>query len=364
MVLRKLIQFLENKFPLGLQEDYDNSGLQLGDVNQEISGVLIALDCTEAIIDEALEKKCNVILVHHPLLFKGIKRIGTSTSTERIIRKCIQNDLNVYAIHTNLDNHIDGVNAKIAEKIGLQVREILLPKVGLLFKLSIYIPTENVELFHESMCETGVGSIGNYIDCSFQTLGIGTFTPTGSANPTIGSLGEVTKQEETRIDYLIEKNQVEKALNTMRLAHPYEEVAHDLIPLSNVHGLRGSGMIGMLDAPKPGKTLLEELKAVFNCGTIKYTAEVRENVHKIAFCGGSGSFLLERAIQMGADVFISADFKYHDYFRAEGKIQIIDIGHFESEQFTCELLAEIIQEIIPTFAVHLTENNTNPVNYI
>lgn len=364
MELRELTQFLEQKFPLGLQAPYDNSGLQLGDLSQEINGVLVALDCTETIIAEAIEKKCNVILVHHPLLFKGIKRIGTSTSTERMIRTCIQNNLNVYAIHTNLDNHINGVNAKIAEKIGLHTCKILEPMEGMLYKLSVYVPRDQVQHFHQAMCASGVGSIGNYLDCAFQMEGIGTFTPNEFAHPTIGIAGEVSTVEETRIDYLLEKNQIEKALQTMRTAHKYEEVAHDLIPLSNAHTLRGAGMVGLLAAPKPPKVLLAELKSIFQCGCIKFTDEVSETVQKIAFCGGSGSFLLDKAIGAGADVFISGDFKYHDYFRAEGKIQIMDIGHFESEQYTCELLAEIIQEIIPTFAVHLTENNTNPVNYI
>ena len=364
MKLFQLTAYLEERFPLNLQEDYDNSGLQLGDPSMEITRVLVALDCTEAIVEEAIETGSNVILVHHPILFKGIKRIGVSTEIERILRQCIKHDIAIYAIHTNLDNHIDGVNAKIAETIGLTQCRVLQPKQHTLFKLVVYTPVDSEERVHEAVCAAGAGNIGNYYNCGYTTLGTGTFTPNEKANPTIGEAHVPTRLEEAKMEYILEKNNIGAVLAAMKAAHPYEEVAYDLIALENSNTQVGSGMIGQLPAPIDELEFLNHLKHAFNCGVIRYTALQQKPIRTVALCGGAGSFLLAQAIQQNADIFISGDFKYHEFFGAEDKIVIADIGHYESEQYTSALLVEIIREKFPTFAVQLTVNNTNPINFL
>ena len=364
MKLQQLTAYLEERFPLYLQEDYDNSGLQLGDPGMEIKGVLVALDCTEAIVKEAIETGSNVIVVHHPILFKGIKRIGVSTEIERILRQCITHDIAIYAIHTNLDNHIDGVNAKIAETIGLTQCRILQPKPHTLFKLVVYTPVDAEARVHEAVCAAGAGNIGNYYNCGYSTLGTGTFTPNEKANPTLGEAHVPTSLQEAKMEYILEQNNIGSVLAAMRDAHPYEEVAYDLIALQNNNFQVGSGMIGQLPAPMDELEFLSHLKRAFHCGVIRYTALQQKPIHTVALCGGAGSFLLPQAIQQQADIFISGDFKYHEFFGAENKIVIADIGHYESEQYTSALLVEIIREKFPTFAVRLTVKNTNPINFL
>lgn len=364
MTLFQLTAYLEERFPLNLQEDYDNSGLQLGDPSMEITRALVALDCTEVIVDEAIETGSNIILVHHPILFKGIKRIGVSTEIERILRRCIKHDIAIYAIHTNLDNHIDGVNAKIAETIGLTGCRILQPKHHTLFKLVVYTPLDSEEHVHDAVCAAGAGNIGNYYHCGYSTHGTGTFTPNEKANPAVGEAHVPTRLEEAKMEYLIEKNNLGAVLAAMKAAHPYEEVAYDLIALENSNTQVGSGMIGQLPVPMDELEFLNLLKNTFNCGAIRYTALQHKPIRTVALCGGAGSFLLPHAIRQNADIFISGDFKYHEFFGAENKIIIADIGHYESEQYTSALLVEIIREKFPTFAVQLTANNTNPINFL
>lgn len=364
MTLNELISHLEGLFPRYLQEDYDNSGLQIGQANVAIQGVLVALDCTEVIVQEAIDKKCNVIVVHHPLLFKGIKRIGWASEIERIIHRCIKHDIAVYAIHTNIDNHISGVNGKIADILGLIQRRVLVPKKQTLYKLSVYTPIDHQQAVHDSLCRVGAGGIGEYRDCAFFTEGVGTFTPSKEANPTIGKADEPTEVAEVKMEYLIEKHRLAESLEAMRSKHPYEEVAHDLILLENTNGALGSGLVGILPEAIEAEKFLLELKNRFRCGVIKHTKLTGKMIKKVALCGGSGSFLTSEALRQNADIFISADFKYHDFFAAEGKIILADIGHYESEQYTSALLVEIIQEKFPTFAVRLTENNTNPINIL
>ena len=364
MKLFQLTAYLEERFPLNLQEDYDNSGLQLGDPSMDITSVLVALDCTEAIVEEAIQTGSNLILVHHPILFKGIKRLGVSTEIERILHRCIKQDIAIYAIHTNLDNHIDGVNSKIASTIGLRQCRILQPKPHTLFKLVVYTPVDSEERVHEAICAAGAGNIGNCYNCGYTTVGIGKFTPNEKANPSIGEAHVPTRQEEAKMEYLLEKQNIGTVLSAMKRAHPYEEVAYDLIALENSNAQVGSGMIGELPEPMDALDFLSQLKEAFNCGVIRYTALQNKPIRTVALCGGAGSFLLSQAILQNADIFISGDFKYHEFFGAENKIIIADIGHYESEQYTSALLVEIIREKFPTFAVRLTVNNTNPINFL
>ena len=364
MQIQDITHFLEAKFPLQLQESYDNSGLIYGRGEQEVTGVLISLDVTEAIVEEALAAHCNMIIAHHPVVFKGLKRFNGKTFVERVLERCIQNGIALYAIHTNLDNHVEGVNFKIAQKLGLKDCRILRPMAAQLFKLEVYVPQEDFEVLDNAILAAGAGKIGNYQDCHFRTLGTGTFRPNEKANPHLGSAGQRESVQEFKMEYVVEASIVSAVLHAMRKAHPYEEVAYQLLATQNQHQERGAGYLGKLSAPMAPMEFLNMIKEKFNCGAIRYTKLLPKNIQTVALCGGAGSFLLPDAIRAKADIYITSDFKYHEFFDAEDQIVIADIGHYESEQFTSELLAEQLTEKFPNFAVRLTQLNTNPVNYL
>jgi dinuclear metal center YbgI/SA1388 family protein len=364
MQLQDISRFLEAQYPLQLQESYDNAGLIYGRPNLEIHGVLISLDVTEAIVAEAIDTNCNLIIAHHPIVFKGLKRLNGNHYVERVVELCIQNGIALYAIHTNLDNHINGVNAKIAAKLGLTNCRILRPMSELLYKLEVYVPTDDYQVLDRAVTAAGAGQIGNYKDCHFRTAGTGTFTPTANAQPHIGKLEVREEVQELKLEYVVERHLLSTVLNAMRTAHPYEEVAYQLLPTQNTHQNRGAGMIGKLAEASKTEDFLAQVKETFGCGCVKHTDIVKPFIQTVALCGGAGSFLLHDAIRAKADIYISSDFKYHEFFDADGHLVIADIGHYESEQFTSELLAEQLTENFPNFAVRLTKLNTNPVNYL
>lgn len=364
MQLAQIIQFLEQQFPLDLQESYDNAGLIYGRSEQEITGALVSLDCTEAIVDEAIETGCNLIIAHHPIVFKGLKKLNGKTYIERVVERCIQHQIAIYAIHTNLDNHHQGVNQKIAAKLGLIHTRILKPMRDQLSKLVVYVPKEDFRKVDQAILAAGAGHIGNYSDCHFRSEGIGTFTPGKDANPIIGQIHIREEVLEMKLEYVVSNHLISNVLSAMKQAHPYEEVAYELIALQNQHQDLGAGMVGELPEPIESLEFLKKIKDIFNCGCIKYTELVHHQIKTVAVCGGSGSFLLPDAVRAKADLYVSADFKYHEFFDAESKLIIADIGHFESEQYTSELLTEIIKENFPNFAIRLTKLNTNPVNYL
>jgi len=364
MKLQEITRFLEAKFPLQLQESYDNAGLIYGRSEQEISGAIISLDVTEEIVDEALANNCNLIIAHHPIVFKGLKRFNGKTYVERVLERCIQHGIALYAIHTNLDNHSQGVNAKIAQHLGLQDCRILRPMEGHLFKLEVYVPQENYASLDDAILNAGAGQIGNYKNCHFRTLGTGTFEPNELAKPHIGEAGKRETVQEFKLEYMVEASCVTQVLVAMRQAHPYEEVAYQLLPTQNLHQDRGAGLVGHLPEPLEPLEFLKMVKEKFNCGIVRHTKLLPKVIQKVALCGGAGSFLLPDAIRSKADVYVSADFKYHEFFDAEEHLIIADIGHYESEQYTSELLAEQLTENFPNFAVRLTKLNTNPVNYL
>ena len=363
MKLKAITQFLEHQFPLSLQESYDNSGLLIGNLEMEITGVLICLDSIEKIVDEAIEKSCNLIIAHHPIIFKGLKKMTESNYIERVVSKCIKNDIALYAIHTNLDNHFEGVNKEIANRIGLKNLRILQPIQGNLSKLTVFVPKDALEKLDEAIFKAGGGQIGNYSECHFRTEGTGTFKGNENSNPQIGNKNVREAFEEFRVEYLVSNYNLRTVLNAMYAAHPYEEVAYEIYPIQNSNQFEGAGMIGELETEQDEIAFLKQLKSTFNCGIIRHTQLLGRKIKKVAVCGGSGSFLLSKAIQQKADIYITGDFKYHEFFDAEKQIIIADIGHFESEQFTTNLLAERLKENFTNFAIHLTEHNTNPINY-
>ena len=363
MRIYDVISYLENKFPLSSQADFDNCGVQIGDVSKELKGILITLDCTEEIIEEAIEMGANLIIAHHPVIFKPIKSITGKNYVERILLKAIENRIVIYAIHTNLDHHLAGVNAEIARRIGIENPQILLPSENTLFKLAVYVPEHAKEKVLNSMFSAGAGEIGNYSNCSFSSFGTGTFQPKDGANPFVGEIGILEEQQELKIEVLVTKHNMTKGLHAMYDAHPYEEVAHDIISLENENQYEGTGMIGELASPMDELTFLARLKQQFHCGVIRHTKLLGKTIKTVAFCGGSGSFLLKNAIQKKADIYITGDFKYHEFFDAEDKIIVADIGHYESEQFTSELIYAFLIEKFVNFAIRVTKVNTNPINY-
>jgi len=363
MKLKTITQFLEQQFPLSLQESYDNSGLLIGNPEMEIVGVLICLDSIEKIVDEAIEKNCNLIIAHHPIIFKGLKKLTESNYIERVVTKCIKNDIALYAIHTNLDNHYQGVNREIANRIGLKKCNILQPLSGNLSKLVVFVPKESLNQVDEAVFGAGAGQIGNYSECHFRTEGQGTFKGNEASNPAIGRANKRETVAEFRVEYLVSNYNLKKVISALFEAHPYEEVAYEIYPTQNSNQFEGAGMIGELENEQEEIAFLSQLKTTFKCGVIRHTQLHGKKIKKVAICGGSGSFLLSKAIQQKADIFITGDFKYHEFFDAENKLIIADIGHFESEQFTTNLLAEKLKENFTNFAIHLTEHNTNPINY-
>ena len=333
-------------------------------MDQEVSAALICLDSIEATVDEAIAKKCELIIAHHPIVFKGLKKITGTSYVERVIEKCILNRISLYAIHTNLDNHIDGVNAEIAKRIELTNLRILRPMQQQLYKLVVFVPQDALSALDHALFEQGVGTIGNYSECHFRTEGIGTFMPNELANPPIGTSHLREEVKEFRVEYLVPKSVIGKALSAMKDAHPYEEVAHEIYPIDNVNPNLGAGMLGELTEAMETTEFLLQLKKRFHCKVIRHTDICKKYIKTVAICGGSGSFLLADAIKSKADIFITGDFKYHEFFDAENHLIIADIGHFESEQFTPQLLAEKLKEKFTKFAVHLTDLNTNPINYL
>jgi dinuclear metal center YbgI/SA1388 family protein len=365
MLIKNIIQILEEVAPPSYQESYDNSGLIVGDAGWECSGAIICLDTLESVVEEAKKKGANLIIAHHPIVFKGLKKINGNNYVERVIINAIKNDIAIYAIHTNLDNVLHhGVNTMICNKLNLKNSKILVPKSNILKKITAFVPQEATSKVIEALHKAGAGQIGQYKDCSFQTNGIGKFMPTGDANPNIGSLNNPESVNENRIELIFETYRESKIIAALKEAHPYEEVAYYIHTLDNSNNEVGSGMIGELETAMITDRFLEYLKAKMNVKMIRHTALCKQTILKVAVCGGSGSFLLSNAIKQKADIYITADFKYHEFFDADNQIIIADIGHYESEQFTKELIFDILSKKITNFAFHLSEVNTNPVNYL
>ncbi len=364
MTVRDIMAAIEAEAPLVYQESYDNCGLQVGNPGQVVTGVLLSLDVTEEVLIEAIDRGCNMIVAHHPLIFSGLKKISGRNYVERVVIMAIKNDIAIYAAHTNLDNIHTGVNALIAARLGLTDTRILTPKKGTLSKLFTFVPVNAAGAVRDALFAAGAGNIGRYHEASFNTTGTGTFRAQPGANPTIGEAGGPRESvEEVKIEVLVEQHAEQGVLNALFSSHPYEEVAYELIPLSNTNLQIGSGMIGKLAEPMEEAAFLALLKGRMKADCIRHTRLLDKKISSVALCGGSGSFLLHDAIRAGADIFVTADFKYHQFFDAGAQIVIADIGHYESEQYTPEIFAGLLTKKFPTFAILLSNINTNPVKY-
>ncbi|MEM8939405.1 MAG: Nif3-like dinuclear metal center hexameric protein [Bacteroidota bacterium] len=364
MQIKQIVDYLESWAHPTLQESYDNSGMIIGDKNKSCKSALITLDVTEEVIDETIAIGSNLIIAHHPLIFRGLKKIGNHHWVDKCIRKAIKHDINIYAIHTNLDNILTGVNKKIAEKIGLTKQRILQPKQSTLVKLTVYVPKDHLEEVSAALFEAGAGDIGNYDECSFQSEGKGTFRGNDASNPSIGTPGIREIVPEKRIEVLVKKHKLSQALIAMKNAHPYEEVAYFVNDLVNENQEIGAGIIGKLKDEMRTKTFLSHLKSSMNLRVIRHTKLTKDLISKVAICGGSGSFLLNAALREEADIFISSDFKYHEFFEANNQIIIADIGHYESEVFTKELLLDGLSKTFAKLAFRLSKIDTNPIKYL
>lgn len=362
--IRHVTDFLESIAPLSSQESYDNCGLIIGDFATEITNVLVSLDCTEDIVQEAIDRNCNLIVSHHPIVFSGLKKINGKNYVERTVLKAIRNNIAIYAIHTNLDNAFNGVNAEIAKRLALKNIKILQPKKGVLTKLVFFVPLSHSEHVKQAVFNAGAGEIGLYSECSFSTKGQGTYKPLGGSNPFEGEHDKRSEVEEERIEVLVSNHRLDKVVSALLEAHPYEEVAYDLISVENKNAFEGAGMLGELEVSVNEIDFLQQLKKAFNCGVVRHTALLGKPIKKVAVCGGSGSFLLKDALAQKADIYITADMKYHEFFDAENKILIADIGHYESEQYTSELIVAYLKEKFSTFATLKTGINTNPIKYL
>jgi len=364
MKIKDITNCIEEIAPLNYAEGFDNVGLLVGSYNTTVSGVLVTLDTLENIVDEAIESGCNLIVSFHPIIFSGLKKLNGNNYVERVILKAIKNDIAIYAMHTALDNSFQGVNAKICEVLGLQNKKILIPQKSNIKKLTTYAPIENAEKVRTALFNAGAGNIGNYDNCSFNTEGYGTYKGNENSNPVIGEKGKLHNEKETLISIIFEKHLERNILSALFEAHPYEEVAYDIVTLDNIHQEIGMGMIGELNEEKSAEEFLNFVKEKMNAKGVRHSKIIDKPIKKVAVLGGSGSFAIQNAIQNGADMYITSDIKYHEFYKAENKLIIADIGHYESEQFTKELLVEILTKKFPNFAIILSQKNTNPIYYL
>jgi dinuclear metal center YbgI/SA1388 family protein len=363
-LLRELIAHLETVAPPAYQENYDNSRLIVGELSMEVSAVLCTLDATEEVVEEAVERNCNVIVAHHPIVFRGLKSITGKNYVERTVIKAIKAGVAIYAIHTNLDKVLSGVNAKFAQKLGLKSPSILAPSAQTLMKMVSFVPQGDTQSVLNALYRAGAGKIGEYSGCSFRTTGTGTFEPSEAANPTLGERGNAEEVEENRIEIMFPRPLKNKVIAALKHAHPYEEVAYYLQEIENENQEIGAGMIGLLPEPLEAMEFLNYLKQKMNLQVLKHTRLVNRTIQKVALCGGAGFFLLDAAKARGADVFITSDVKYHEFFDADGQLVLVDIGHYESEFHTKELLMEILSKKFPNIALYLSKVITNPVSYL
>ncbi len=364
MKIKQILILLEEMAPLAYAEDFDNVGLLVGDQESDATGVLVCHDALESVIEEAITKKCNLVVCFHPILFSGLKKITGKNYVERSILKAIKNDIAIYAIHTALDNHKNGVNKIFCDALGLKKTKVLVPKQNFIQKLVTYTIPENVEQVRNALFDAGAGKIGNYEDCSFNSQGIGTYMGNENSNPEIGERFEFVEAPEIKIEVTFEKHLQNKILKTLFANHVYEEVAYEIYNLQNTHQNIGLGMIGELENPMSETEFLTFVKDKMQCGGIRHSALLGKSVSKVAVLGGSGSFAIKNAIQAGATMFLTADLKYHNFYEAENQIVLADIGHFESERYTKNYIVDFLKEKITNFAIVLSEENTNPVKYL
>ncbi|MEO1010380.1 MAG: Nif3-like dinuclear metal center hexameric protein [Bacteroidota bacterium] len=364
MTITQITSILEELAPLSNAEEFDNTGLLVGNPSTEVSGVLVTLDTLESVVEEAMAHDCNLIVSFHPIIFKGLKKLTGTTYVERTVIKAIQNNIAIYTMHTALDNSNEGVNAKICHVLGIQNPKILIPKKGSLKKLTTYVPYTDADRLRTSLFQAGAGNIGNYTNCSFNITGRGSYKAGEGARPTKGEIGNIHYEEEVQVNMVFPKSKETQVRQALLQNHPYEEVAYEIYTLDNADPYIGMGMLGELENPMDEKDFLQHVKKKMGAKGIRHSRFLGKSVQKIAVLGGSGAFAIPAAKASRADVFITADIKYHQFYEAEGKMVIADIGHYETEQFTKNILTDYLRKKIPNFAIRLSESKTNPIKYL
>ncbi|MBR1644956.1 MAG: Nif3-like dinuclear metal center hexameric protein [Bacteroidales bacterium] len=354
MKIQQVIDFLDEQLLPSYQESYDNAGLIAGDARREVTGVLTCVDVTPEVVDEATAGGFNLVVSHHPLVFGAIKRITAASEQGRLLLRLLENNICVYAAHTNLDNLPWGVNGLLAERLGVEHCRILRPVENALAKLVTYCPTTHADRVRQALFDAGAGGIGGYDCCSYNSEGCGTFRAGTGCNPFCGTIGELHREAETRIEVVYERRIERQLVRQLRVAHPYEEPAFDLLPLSNAYPAIGAGLIGTLPEPLPLAQFLQRIKETLHVATLRTSAPVASQVQRIALCGGSGSFLIRDALASRADLLLTADLKYHDYQQAERRIMLVDAGHYETERFAPEVLQRLVSEKFSTFACQIS----------
>lgn len=363
MIVQDVINHLEKLAPIAYAEDFDNVGLLVGDKNNKLTGILVTLDTLETVIEEAIDKKCNLIVSFHPIIFKGLKKLTGKNYVERVVMKAIKHDISIYAIHTALDNALLGVNDMICNQLELTNKHILIPQSETIKKLTTYVPIEEAEQLRTALFNKEAGTIGNYSHCSFNVEGYGTYKGNKNSNPTKGEKGAIHTEDETKITITFAKHLESKILEALFKNHSYEEVAYEIVTIENKNQNIGMGMVGEFDESLNEEDFLKHLKNKMNTGCIRHSSFLNKKIKKVAVLGGSGSFAIQAAKSAGADAFITADLKYHDFLSAEKSIFLADIGHYESEQFTKNLLVAYLTKKITNFAIILSNTDTNPVKY-
>jgi dinuclear metal center YbgI/SA1388 family protein len=364
MTVQDIINELHDLAPLAYAEDFDNVGLLVGDKSQKVSGVMVTLDALEAVVDEAIAQSCNLIVSFHPIIFNGLKKLTGKTYVERVVIKAIKNNIAIFAIHTALDNALQGVNSIICDQLSLLNKKILIPQAATLRKLQTYVPSKDADELRNSLFRAGAGQIGNYDSCSFNFDGQGTYRGNEASNPSIGKKGELHRETETAVSVVFKEHNEAQILKALFQAHPYEEIAFEITTLDNTNPYIGMGMIGELKEPMEVKACLAYVKERMNTPLLRHSKLIERPIKKIAVLGGSGSFAIGAAKASGADLFITADLKYHDFFSAENRLVLADVGHYESEQFTKSFLVDYLSKKITNFAIILSKTNTNPVKYL
>lgn len=364
MKLKDITKVLEKMAPLAYAEDFDNVGLLVGNPDLNVRGILVCHDALESVIDEAVAKNCNLVVCFHPILFSPIKKLTGKNYVERSIISAIKNDIAIFAIHTALDNHMNGVNKIICNALGLKNTKTLIPKRNFIQKLTTFTIPENALEVRNALFDAGAGSIGNYDNCSFNSPGIGTYMGNENSDPTIGQKFEFVESNEIKIEVTFEKYLQPKILKALFQSHAYEEVAYEIYNLENQHQNLGLGMTGEFDEPMQEEAFLKFVKETMQCGSVRHSAFLGKPIRKVAVLGGSGSSAIKNALQANADAFLTADLKYHNFYEAENQLLLADIGHFESERYTKNYIVEFLTKKIPNFAIVLSDENTNPVKYL
>lgn len=364
ITVKDVVGALEEKYPLYYAEDFDNTGLLTGSLNDPVQGILVTLDSTEEVVEEAARRGCNLIVSFHPIVFKGLRSLSTDSYVTRAVVSAIRHGISIYALHTAMDNDFEGVNAAICERIGLSDRQILIPKPSSMGLVTTYVPQKQADRVREALFEAGGGKIGRYDGCSYNLSGEGTFRPLEGASPFVGEVGRVHRENEIRISMVFPFHLKRQIVGALRRSHPYEEPALEILLLDNPHPQVGMGMVGVLDEEMDEMSFLEMLKERLRSGCVRYSDLLGRKIKKVAVLGGAGAFAISKAISFGADAFVSADFKYHDFFSANGRILLADIGHYESEQFTKNILLDYLKEKFTNFAVCISDEKTNPINYL